>query len=282
MTEVQHHFAWQTLKDSAEEFAAESAWASDRLQTIRRQFRFNDKDGKQAIPAWLSNLKAARHVLPHAAQIADRALGAAQICFVEETAKVISNQSTRETAALSMLAHHRPIMRTRRVASYKKDGSIDLTYTPAERIDAELMKLCLIAQNYRDLPPILIAIGAFAHLIAIHPFADGNGRAARLLMSALLRHAELWGDETLPLVYLMYRDRNRHLGALRPVLVDGNWSLFVPYALQWMTAAAELAVVLRPNQDAHPAAQAPQSFVLIRQSRSTHYVTARAANKISR
>jgi Fic family protein len=51
---------------------------------------------------------------------------------------------------------------------------------------AEFSKWLVDRQEKRDLHPVCFAAQAHYRLVAIHPFIDGNGRTARLLMNFLL------------------------------------------------------------------------------------------------
>ena len=73
------------------------------------------------------------------------------------------------------------------------------------------------------------AFDAHERLVTIHPFSDGNGRTARLLMNLLLLRAGY-----LPLV-LLPEDRSAYHHALNAVQVDGNrvaWHDFMFLQLQ--------------------------------------------------
>jgi Fic family protein len=59
---------------------------------------------------------------------------------------------------------------------------------------------------------------AHAHLVAIHPFADGNGRAARLLATLLLQKGGYGFRKLLSLDAHYQRNRDEYIGALRKSL----------------------------------------------------------------
>lgn len=89
------------------------------------------------------------------------------------------------------------------------DGSFH-SYAPVDRVPDEMHRLVteMRSRAFLDAPPVVQA--AFAHhaLTAVHPFADGNGRVARLVASVwLLRAASipLWVEPT---------ERDRYLDAL--------------------------------------------------------------------
>jgi Fic family protein len=63
--------------------------------------------------------------------------------------------------------------------------------------------------------PILKAGIAHAHLIAIHPFVDGNGRTARLLATLLLQRSGYGFRNLLSLDAYYQRNRDSYLNALK-------------------------------------------------------------------
>jgi Fic family protein len=82
--------------------------------------------------------------------------------------------------------------------------------------------------------PVQIAADLHFHLVRIHPFVDGNGRSARLMMSFWLLQngftiANLKGDDS---------DRLQYYNALEAASVDGNLEPF--YALIYEREKASL------------------------------------------
>jgi fido (protein-threonine AMPylation protein) len=67
----------------------------------------------------------------------------------------------------------------------------------------------------RDLHPAAFAAEAHLRLVSIHPFVDGNGRTARLLLNLLLLRAGY------PIAVIRLRDRLRYLSALESVQTGG-------------------------------------------------------------
>lgn len=63
--------------------------------------------------------------------------------------------------------------------------------------------------------PVLFAADAHYRLVTIHPFVDGNGRTARLLMNCLLM------THGYPPAIIRPRDRAAYLGALETALLGG-------------------------------------------------------------
>ncbi|HEY2829174.1 MAG TPA: Fic family protein, partial [Thermoanaerobaculia bacterium] len=66
----------------------------------------------------------------------------------------------------------------------KSDG-VTHSYAPVELVPAEMHRLCseLRSPDFVDAHPVLQASYAHYGFVAIHPFADGNGRVARALAS---------------------------------------------------------------------------------------------------
>jgi len=92
---------------------------------------------------------------------------------------------------------------------------------PAEKIQAMISELLqTLSQNPDELRPIELA--AFFHhkFVYIHPFLDGNGRTARLIMNAILMRNEY------PFTVLLKVDRPKYLRALNEA-DNGN---LIPFA----------------------------------------------------
>ena len=68
----------------------------------------------------------------------------------------------------------------------KADGAIHF-YTDPLHVSAEIEALCdWIEQSLSHRHPLIIATIAHYNLVRIHPFDDGNGRGARILMNLIL------------------------------------------------------------------------------------------------
>jgi Fic family protein len=117
--------------------------------------------------------------------------------------------------------HHEGAWREGRAVIPNNLGEILHEGAPPEEVPGRIAGLCewIAARESRleDFPPPVIAGVAHYGITDIHPFANGNGRTARLAASAiLLRHDYLPGRLFSFEAYYA-RDRDAYLGALRSV-----------------------------------------------------------------
>jgi Fic family protein len=71
-------------------------------------------------------------------------------------------------------------------------------------------------QNQREKHPVRIASVAHFKFVSIHPFVDGNGRTARLLMNLILI------QNGFPLAIIRKEDRLKYLGAIEKGQLEGK------------------------------------------------------------
>jgi Fic family protein len=90
-------------------------------------------------------------------------------------------------------------------------------YEPPFHVDLPIMmrEFSLWLREKDSLNPVLKAGIAHAHLIAIHPFVDGNGRTARLLTTLLLQRNGYGFRNLLSLDAYYQRNRDSYLDALK-------------------------------------------------------------------
>ncbi len=116
----------------------------------------------------------------------------AAIDYIETIAKTKHYELTRE----EILSIHKIILQNidtqnagqyRKVPVYVKTSNQQVHHfcEPAQ-IPVEMDKYFQWFFNERKLHPVLLAAEAHYRLVAIHPFIDGNGRTARLLMNLVL------------------------------------------------------------------------------------------------
>ena len=98
------------------------------------------------------------------------------------------------------------------------------TFQPPPNREVRAMTLDLLGwleENPEELTPIELAAVFHHRFVSIHPFAEGNGRTARLLMNAvLMRHGYSF------IANITYRDRGKYLRALSEA-DQGNPAPFV-------------------------------------------------------
>jgi Fic family protein len=68
------------------------------------------------------------------------------------------------------------------------DGTVHTYVDPLHVVDEMQALLAWINQCIHTVHPIHVAAVAHYHLVRIHPFDDGNGRGARILMNLILMH----------------------------------------------------------------------------------------------
>lgn len=80
---------------------------------------------------------------------------------------------------------------------------------------------------------ILKAVEAHYKLVEIHPFIDGNGRTARLLMALILLRANI-----IPLI-IQPRERKRYLYSINKRNTNGHFLQYYKYMLKQLLKTAE-------------------------------------------
>lgn len=114
------------------------------------------------------------------------------IDYIEEIAK----QETKEIKRTDVIGIHRIILtgidtqnagKYRAYEVYVKKGDGSRHYFPDPAKVSNLMdNFFFWLQENSSLHPVLLAAEAHYRLVSIHPFIDGNGRTARLLMNLIL------------------------------------------------------------------------------------------------
>jgi len=83
-----------------------------------------------------------------------------------------------------------------------------LKTTPAYKVGSEMSSLAYSVENNKEFNTIELAAYIHHELVKIHPFVDGNGRTARLLMNLILMR------EGYPPIVIMNRERKKYFDAL--------------------------------------------------------------------
>ena len=74
----------------------------------------------------------------------------------------------------------------------------------------------------RHHPPLVQAALAHSQFIAIHPFADGNGRTGRALIHLVMRRRQLTRNLTVPISSVLARQRSAYIDTLDAGLHEGS------------------------------------------------------------
>ena len=115
----------------------------------------------------------------------------------------------------------------------------DFVPPPPEEVPALLDDLCN-AINGDLLPPIAQAALVHAQFETIHPFEDGNGRAGRALIHAVLRRRGVATHYVPPISVLFSKARDRYIDGLTRFRAD-DVSAWLEHFAASMTGAAHLA-----------------------------------------
>lgn len=83
------------------------------------------------------------------------------------------------------------------------------TYVDPLHVSSEMQALCAFIEQQAEVAPVVVAALAHYDFVRIHPFDDGNGRCARLLMNLVLLRAGL------PPTVIRNEDRAEYLTTLR-------------------------------------------------------------------
>ncbi len=142
-------------------------------------------------------------------------------------------------------------------------GGADHTPPDALQVPQEMRKLLVWFLNTRKkIHPVELSALLHHKLVHIHPFFDGNGRTARLVMNITLMRSGY------PLVVILKNDRKKYYRALSQA-DKGDYSLFVKFIAQ--AVERSLDIYLRTLT---PATQHREEFQLLSQiSKSTSYST---------
>lgn len=108
---------------------------------------------------------------------------------------------------------------------HKQSGEIH-SYAPVDLVSAEMLRLCdeLNSMDFQESHPVLQSAYSHYAFVAIHPFADGNGRVARALASVYT-----YRSHSIPL--LIFADsREKYRFALEQA-DEGNYQAFMDFIL---------------------------------------------------
>lgn len=94
-----------------------------------------------------------------------------------------------------------------------------LKTTPPYKVHSEMDNLAYEIENNKEFNEIELAAYAHHELVRIHPFVDGNGRTARLLMNLILMR------KSYPPIVILNKERKKYFDALEKAHL-GNFEDF--------------------------------------------------------
>jgi len=117
---------------------------------------------------------------------------------------------------------------------YRKGQNTVGRYTPPDQGDvpALMRAFALWLRQEDETHPVIKAGLAHIHLVAIHPFWDGNGRTSRALATLLLQRSQFGFRKLLSLESQLFRNRDAYITALEKTL---GTNFFLEYdATPWL------------------------------------------------
>ena len=118
-----------------------------------------------------------------------------------------------------------------------QNGEIFQYPSPAETpiLMGELMDWWRSEEETKELHPLILAASLHYKFVRIHPFDDGNGRIARLLMNYVLLKNDL------PPVIIKSNDKKNYLFALNQA-DTGNLDAFIEYIAEQLIWSLEISI----------------------------------------
>jgi hypothetical protein len=132
------------------------------------------------------------------------------------------------------------------------DGRMTTIAVPDSGVDEALQAFVTSydAALWRDVHPVIRAAAAHTALVKLHPYSDGNGRMARLLLHGLLLESCI---PALPLEAILAWNRAAYLSYVERAVTKGELLAFVQYLIkaceQAILLARRMIAVLRPERD---------------------------------
>lgn len=147
--------------------------------------------------------------------------------------KLVENKKPVDISEEAILSLHKIVVldTEKDWAGHYRNSWVMITGTnyfpPEAREVPSLMKGIVnwFEQNKKKLHPIELAAILHHKLVHVHPFFDGNGRTARLVMNLVLM------SRGYPLVIILKNDRRRYYDLLQKT-DDGDWAPFVMFISQ--------------------------------------------------
>ena len=105
-------------------------------------------------------------------------------------------------------------------------------FPPVSAVPRQLERLRLLLAEPDDAPPLFTAAIAHVLLLNCHPFTDGNGRTARVLLNHVLRSGGMGRDVYFPLYEIAPRSHGGYEIALRMAELRGDWTVLLRWFLE--------------------------------------------------
>ena len=99
-------------------------------------------------------------------------------------------------------------------------------YRKVPALMASLIKYIESEQQKQDVDVLQLAFAVHFRFVSIHPFADGNGRVARLLMNYILAYYDL------PMLIVFKADRLKYIDTLYKAQENGNVIPFYTFMMR--------------------------------------------------
>jgi Fic family protein len=221
--------------------AIEGLYQTDRgftftvaMQAATWQAAFLEKQGDTALWLFESQLHAYDYVL----DLATKRVPIAEAWIRSLHAEVCKSQDTYEVwTEIGIQTQELPKGEYKHLPNHvmTASGSVH-AYAPVDLTPAEMHRLCaeLRSQKFEAAHPVLQASYAHYALVAIHPFADGNGRVARALASVFT-----YRSASVPLLILV-EDTSDYRASLRAADA-GRYQPFTDFIAERTLDAIQLA-----------------------------------------
>ena len=98
-----------------------------------------------------------------------------------------------------------------------------------------------------NLPPLIKAAIMHAHFETVHPFADGNGRMGRLLITFLLCHKNILDKPLLYLSLFFKKNKDKYYDLLMRTRLNGDWEEWIKFFLRGVRSTSKEAASTLPN-----------------------------------
>jgi Fic family protein len=105
-------------------------------------------------------------------------------------------------------------------------------------------------ENRKGIPPLIDAALAHYQFETIHPFADGNGRIGRMLITLILINSGILPEPLLYMSPWLERNKNRYIDLMYDVSYKGAWTEWIAFFLEAIKESAQATIkVIQRLQD---------------------------------